>query len=78
MADGRTEVGGAHIGLTVTVIAVVVVVCFSGPLSALIITGCFAAWSFLMLALIRTAEEGREAVCRAYVLTFGCGDYVSS
>jgi hypothetical protein len=77
MADGRTDVGGAHIGLAVTVIAVVVVACFSGSRWALIITACFAAWFVLMLALLRTAEEGREAVRRAYVLTFGWGDYVS-
>jgi hypothetical protein len=77
MTDGKTEVGGAHIGLVVTVIAVVVVACLSGLRCALIITGCFAAWFVLMLALLRTAEEGREAVRRAYVLTFGWGDYVS-
>ncbi|MER7195868.1 hypothetical protein [Streptomyces flaveolus] len=64
MADGKTDVGGAHIGLAVTVIAVVVVGCFSGP-----------RWA--LLALLRTAEEGREAVRRAYVLTFGWGGYVS-
>jgi hypothetical protein len=43
----------------------------------LIIAGCFAAWFVLMVALLRTAEEGREAVRRAYVLTFGWGDYVT-
>ncbi|OMI91869.1 hypothetical protein BSZ07_00230 [Streptomyces sp. M1013] len=63
--------------MVVTVIAVVVVVCFSGPLWALINTGCFAAWFVLMLVLIRTAEEGREALRRAYMLTFGCSDCVS-
>ncbi|MER7196004.1 hypothetical protein [Streptomyces flaveolus] len=32
----------------------------------------------LVLALIRTAEESRrEAVRRAYVLTFGWGDYIT-
>ncbi|MER6169306.1 hypothetical protein [Streptomyces violaceorubidus] len=77
MADGTTEVGGAHIGLAVTVIAVAVVALFSGPLWALITTGCFVSWFVLMLVLIRTAEEGREALRRAYVLTFGWGDYVS-
>jgi hypothetical protein len=30
-----------------------------------------------MLVLIRTAERGWEAVRRAYVLTFGWGDYVT-
>ncbi|MFG3551839.1 hypothetical protein [Streptomyces sp. NPDC047725] len=78
MAGGKTVVGGAHIGLAVTVIAMVVVASFSGPRWALIIAGCFAAWFVLMLALIRRAEKGREALRRAYVRTFGWGDYVNS
>lgn len=73
-----TDVRGGHIGLVVTIIALVVIASFSGPRWTLIVAGCFTAWFVLALAVIRIrGGRGEEAVRRAYVATFGWGDYVS-
>ncbi|MFE4800043.1 hypothetical protein ACFRFL_34715 [Streptomyces sp. NPDC056708] len=74
----RADVGGAHIGLLVTVIALVVIASFSGPRWTLIVFGCFTAWFVLALAVIRLrGGRGGDALRRAYVATFGWGDYVT-
>lgn len=73
-----TDIGGGHIGLVVTIIALVVIASFSGPRWTLIVAGCFAAWFGLALTIIRIrGGRGGEAVRRAYVATFGWGDYVT-
>ncbi|GEC10710.1 hypothetical protein SSP24_83650 [Streptomyces spinoverrucosus] len=73
-----TDIGGGHIGLVVTVIALVVIASFSGLRWTLIVAGCFTAWFILALAVIRIrGGRGGEAVRRAYVVTFGWGDYVT-
>ncbi|MFJ5276672.1 hypothetical protein [Streptomyces parvulus] len=81
MAVGRRsypDVGGGHIGLAVTILALVVIVGFSGTRWAVIIVGCFAAWFAVALAVILLrGGSGRVAVRRAYVATFGWGDYIT-
>ncbi|MFJ3516199.1 MULTISPECIES: hypothetical protein [unclassified Streptomyces] len=81
MTDGsrsRTDVGGGHIGLAVTIIALIVIASFSGPRWTLIVAGCVTAWFILALAVIHIrGGRGGEAVRRAYVATFGWGDYVT-
>ncbi|MEU0297881.1 hypothetical protein ABZ252_00065 [Streptomyces sp. NPDC006175] len=73
-----TAIGGGHIGLVVTIIALAVSASFSGPRWTLIIAGCFAAWFVIALTIIRIrGGRGGEAVRRAYVATFGWGDYVT-
>ncbi|MET7728373.1 hypothetical protein [Streptomyces mirabilis] len=73
-----TDVGGGHIGLVVTIIALVVIAIFSGPRWALIVTGGFTAWFVLALTVIHIkGGRGRQAIRRAYVATFGWGDYVT-
>lgn len=73
-----TDMGGGHIGLVVTIIVLIVVAGFWGPRWPLIVTGCFAAWFILALTVIRIAGvRGSEAVRRAYVATFGWGDYIT-
>ncbi|MFD9426874.1 MULTISPECIES: hypothetical protein [unclassified Streptomyces] len=71
-----TDIGGGHIGLVVTIIALVVIASLSGPRWTLIVAGCFTAWFILALTIIRI-RGGSEAVRRAYVATFGWGDYVT-
>ncbi|WP_406379706.1 hypothetical protein [Streptomyces sp. NBC_01618] len=74
----RADVGGAHVGLLVTVIALVVIASVAGPRWTLIVSGCFTAWFALALAVIRLrGGRGGDALQRAYVATFGWGDYVS-
>ncbi|MFJ6462984.1 hypothetical protein ACIQM0_18390 [Streptomyces sp. NPDC091387] len=81
MAGGgrsSTDIGGGHIGLAVTIIALVVTAGFSGPRWTLIVAGCFTAWFILALTIIRIrGGRGGEAVRRAYAATFGWGDRVS-
>jgi hypothetical protein len=73
-----TDIHGGHIGLVVTIIALVVIASFSDPRWTLIVAGCFTAWFILALTVIRIrGGRGGEAVRRAYVATFGWGDYVT-
>ncbi|MEU8628001.1 hypothetical protein [Streptomyces sp. NPDC048669] len=74
----RADVGGAHIGLFVTVIALVVIASSAGPRWTLIVSGCVIAGFALAWAVIRLrGGRGGDALRRAYVATFGWGDYVS-
>ncbi|MFI8947585.1 hypothetical protein ACIGO6_13825 [Streptomyces sp. NPDC053750] len=81
MAEGRgsyPDVGGGHIGLAVTIIALIVIASFSGTRWTLITVGCFAAWFIVALTVILIrGGSGRVAVRRAYVATFGWGDYIT-
>ncbi|MER5951727.1 hypothetical protein ABT127_37385 [Streptomyces sp. NPDC001904] len=73
-----TYIGGGHIGLAVTIIALIVVACFSGTRWTVIVAGGFTTWFILALTVIRMrGVRGGEAVRRAYVATFGWGDYVN-
>ncbi|MEU4346207.1 hypothetical protein [Streptomyces sp. NPDC023838] len=73
-----TDIGGGHIGLVITIIALVVIASFYGPGWNLIVAGCFTAWFILALTVIRVrGGRGGEAVRRAYVATFGWGDHVT-
>ncbi|MEV4448579.1 MULTISPECIES: hypothetical protein [Streptomyces] len=77
-SKSSTDVGGGHIGLVVTIIALVVIASFSGPRRALIVAACLTAWFVLVLTVIHIkGGRGGEAVRRAYVATFGWGDYVT-
>ncbi|MEU6014202.1 hypothetical protein ABZ826_09095 [Streptomyces sp. NPDC047515] len=74
----RADVGGAHIGLLVVITALVVLAGFSDPCRALTVSGGFTAWFVLASAVIRLrGGRGRHALRRAYVATFGWGDYVT-
>ena len=81
MTSGRkfsTDVGGGHIGLVVTITALVVIASFSGPRWTLIVAACFTAWFVLVLTVIHIrGGRGGEAVRRACVATFGWGYYVT-
>ncbi|MFE2323334.1 hypothetical protein ACFXD5_05300 [Streptomyces sp. NPDC059385] len=73
----RSDLGAAHMGLGVTVIALIVVAGFSGPRWTLIITGAVTAWFILALTVIRIGGgRGRDAVRRAYIATFGWGNWI--
>ncbi|GAA3919411.1 hypothetical protein GCM10023084_82010 [Streptomyces lacrimifluminis] len=73
-----TDIRGGHIGLVVTIIALVIIASFSGPRRTLIVAACFTAWFTLALTVIRIrGGRGGEAIRRAYVATFGWGDYVT-
>ncbi|MEI5526771.1 hypothetical protein WB401_41825 [Streptomyces brasiliscabiei] len=81
MTGGRrssTDIGSGHIGLAVTIITLVVIASFSGARWTLIVAGCFTVWFILALTIIRIrGGRGGEAVRRAYVATFGWGDYIT-
>ncbi|MEV8315136.1 hypothetical protein AB0Q95_13260 [Streptomyces sp. NPDC059900] len=73
-----TVISDGHIGLVVTVIALIVITVAAGPRMALIVAGCFTAW-FLLAVIVVYIRGGRggEALGRAYVATFWWGDYIS-
>ncbi|MBE4739145.1 hypothetical protein [Streptomyces caniscabiei] len=81
MAGGRrsgADIRGGHIGLVVTIIALAVIASFSGARWTLIVAGCFTVWFILALTIIRIrGGHGGEVVRRAYVATFGWGDYIT-
>ncbi|KOT30165.1 hypothetical protein ADK41_33215 [Streptomyces caelestis] len=73
-----TDIGDGHIGLAVTIIALIVIAIASGPQWALIVAGCFIAWFVLALIVIHIrGGRGGEALGRAYVATFWWGDYIN-
>ncbi|MFF3677870.1 hypothetical protein ACFYYS_28345 [Streptomyces sp. NPDC002120] len=49
---GPCDIRAGHLGLGVTVIALIVIASFSGPWT-LIVAGAFTAWFILALAIIR-------------------------
>ncbi|GGX66132.1 hypothetical protein [Streptomyces hiroshimensis] len=74
----RADAFGAHVGLVVTVLVVGAAVVFDEPQWAVVIAGACAGW--FVLALVVTSLRGGGgwgAVRRAYIATFGWGDYVS-
>ncbi|MGW4981430.1 hypothetical protein [Streptomyces mirabilis] len=77
-SKSSTDVVGGHIGLVVTIIALVAIASSSGLRWTLIVAACFTAWFVLALTVIHIGGgRGGEAVRRAYVATFGWGDYVT-
>lgn len=73
-----THIGDGHIGLAVTIIALVVIAIASGPQWALTVAGCFTAWFVVALIVIHVrGGRGGDAFGRAYVATFWWGDYIS-
>ncbi|MFD8585502.1 hypothetical protein ACFV2A_21695 [Streptomyces californicus] len=73
----RSDLPAAHVGLGVTVVALVVVASFSGPRWTLIITGVFAGWFILAATVTRIgSSRGWDAIRRAYIATFGWGNWI--
>ncbi|MFD6294051.1 hypothetical protein ACFWFU_04380 [Streptomyces sp. NPDC060235] len=73
----RSDLPAAHMGLGLTVIALIVIASFSGPRWTLIISGAVTAWFFLALAVIHIGSgRGRGAFRRAYIATFGWGNWI--
>ncbi|MFF4658931.1 hypothetical protein [Streptomyces sp. NPDC001381] len=73
----RSDLPAAHMGLGVTVIALIVIASFSGARWTLIVAGAFAAWFLLALAVIHIGSgRGWDAVRRAYIATFGWGNWI--
>ncbi|WP_239144337.1 hypothetical protein [Streptomyces sp. SID14515] len=73
----RSDLCAAHMGLSVTVIALIVVAGFSGPRWTLIIAGVCTAWFILALTVIHIGSgRGWDAVRRAYIATFGWGNWI--
>lgn len=71
------DLPAAHMGLGVTVVALIVVANFSGPRWTLIIAGAFTAWFILALAMIHIGSgRGWDAIRRAYIATFGWGNWI--
>lgn len=72
------DVRGAHIGLAATAIAVVVVATLGSLGWAWAVAGCFGAWYAVALLVVHLRDwRGWNAVRRAYVATFGWGDYIT-
>ncbi|MEV6533633.1 hypothetical protein AB0M86_29240 [Streptomyces sp. NPDC051639] len=73
-----TDISDGHIGLALTIIALIVIAIAAGPRWTLIVAGCFTAWFVLALIVIHVrGGRGGGALGRAYVATFWWGDYVS-
>ncbi|MFI5766897.1 hypothetical protein ACIA8F_38960 [Streptomyces sp. NPDC051563] len=73
----RSDLPAAHMGLGVTVIALIAIASFSGPRWTLTISGAFTAWFLLALAVIHIGSgRGRDALRRAYIATFGWANWI--
>ena len=73
----RTDLPAAHMGLGVTVISLIVIASFSGLRWTLIVAVAFATWFVLALAVIHAGSgRGWDAVRRAYIATFGWGNWI--
>lgn len=73
----RSDLPAAHMGLGLTVIALIGIASFFGPRWTLIISGAFTAWFLLALAVIHIGSgRGRDAFRRAYIATFGWGNWI--
>ncbi|MDN3028366.1 hypothetical protein [Streptomyces sp. S.PB5] len=73
-----TDISDGHIGLTLTIIALIVITIAAGPRWTLIVAGCLTVWFVLALIVIHgRGGRGKAALGRAYVATFWWGDYVS-
>jgi hypothetical protein len=74
----RVDVRGAHTGIAFTVLALVLVCASFGPLWSLLIAAAFTAWFFTTFAVISIlGERGWGGARRAYLVTFGWGDYIT-
>ncbi|MEV7526434.1 hypothetical protein [Streptomyces sp. NPDC091371] len=73
----RTDLPAAHLGLAVTIIALLVVASFAGIRWTLIIFAAFTTWFLIALAVIHLGSgRGWDAVRRAYIATFGWGNWI--
>ncbi|MFJ2110066.1 hypothetical protein ACIOHH_36515 [Streptomyces microflavus] len=73
----RSGLPAAHMGLGVTVIFLTVLASFTGPRWTLIIAGALSAWFLLALSVIHIGRgSGWNAVRRAYIATFGWGNWI--
>ncbi|MFJ4776505.1 hypothetical protein [Streptomyces sp. NPDC088762] len=73
----RSDLPAAHLGLGVTVTALIVVASFSGPRWVFVVGGAFGAWFLLALAVIHIGSgRGWDAVRRAYIATFGWANWI--
>jgi hypothetical protein len=74
----HVDVRGAHIGLVFTILALVLVGASFGPLWSLIIAAAFTAWFFTAFVVISIlGEQGCGGARRAYLVTFGWGEYIT-
>ncbi|MFJ9595540.1 hypothetical protein ACIRS3_22620 [Streptomyces virginiae] len=73
----RTDLPAAHLGMVVTVVALIVVGSFAGLRWALIVAAGFVAWFLIALGAISIGGgRGWGAVRRAYIVTFGWGNWI--
>ncbi|MFI8362413.1 hypothetical protein [Streptomyces sp. NPDC085612] len=73
----RTDLPAAHLGLGVTAVGLIVVASFAGLRWGLIVLAGFATWFILVLGVIRIGSgRGWGAVRRAYIATFGWGNWI--
>ncbi|MFJ3706528.1 MULTISPECIES: hypothetical protein [Streptomyces] len=73
----RSDLPAAHMGLGATAIILILVASFSGPRWTLIVAGAFTAWFLLALTVIHIGSgRGWDAVRRAYIATFGWGNWI--
>lgn len=73
----KTDAVGAHVGLAVTVISVTIVAFFAGLAWGGIVATPFALW-FIGATIVSYASHGLnvDIFRRAYIATFGWGDYI--
>lgn len=73
----RADTVDAHVGLTVVVVATVVVGCFAGPAAGSAVAGAFAGLFLVALAVgLLAGRRGADAWRRAYRFSFGWGRWI--
>ncbi|MFE5792775.1 hypothetical protein ACFQ8C_09370 [Streptomyces sp. NPDC056503] len=69
------DLGGAHVGVVVAAIALILLGWFGKLLALGIVSGVFLLWFAAALAwAYADGDHGRHALQRAYTITFGWGD----
>ncbi|MGW4650540.1 hypothetical protein [Kitasatospora sp. NPDC004289] len=73
-AEAPLELGDAHLGAGLVVVAVVLLACFGKFVAVGVVLGVFAVWFAVARAWVRyDGGRGWHAMGRAYGLTFGWG-----
>lgn len=73
----RADMPAAHAGVGAVILVSVVTGCFAGPwFGALVALGFVALFALALTVLRLRGRHGRDAARRAYLLTFGWGNWL--
>ncbi|MEV7416619.1 hypothetical protein [Streptomyces sp. NPDC089919] len=72
----RLDLRGAHLGAAITAFALALLGWFGEPIALAVVSGGFLLWFSAALTWTYVdGDHGRHALQRAYLITFGWGDW---